>query len=332
MLGVAIVVAFSVALSLVWLGGAGYFVLSRLGGEALLALDPVALAQVAGVTVGPVAVIWLAAGLFGLLLTLRHQLFVIRQLLGQLRRTADQGEMNSRALGEWRVQARHEAFYRTLDLALDDINATLASFALRIGLCTAVETDGLWRCYRSGNRSVFCKLFRAAAERDPAFAVGLRRLVAADARLRAEMAHVLGQYERLVKLGNEHDGDRLVLDLIQDGALGAVQALLSRAGHLAGESVPTGSSAGEEKEPEPPVAETPLLAAEDGDETRPTVRRRRNLFAALASRAQAHAFDRPLEEERSTPGERGESRPFSPLTPDFPKHDIWPHEPEDRGP
>ena len=331
MLGVAIVVAFSVALSLVWLGGAGYFVLSRLKMEDLPTLDPVALAQVAGVTVGPVAVIWLAAGLFGLLLTLRHQLFVIRQLLGQIRRTADQGEANSRALGEWRAQARHETFYRTLDLALDDINTTLASLALRIGLCTAVETDGLWRCYRFGNKSIFCQLFRGVAERDSAFTTGLRRSVAADPRLRAELTHVLDQYERLVKLGTEHDGERLVLDLIQDGALGAVQALLSRASHLAGEA---GMSPGlvVEDEKEPNVAETPLLAVEESEEKRPAGRRRRNLFAALASRAQAHAFDRPTEEEQNTSGERNESRPFSPLTPDFPKHDIWPHEPEDRGP
>ncbi|KAF0143361.1 MAG: Uncharacterized protein FD153_507, partial [Rhodospirillaceae bacterium] len=205
MFGTAVIVAISVALSLTWLGGTCYFVVSRLGTEGLLALEPMSLVQLAGTVVEPVAIIWLAGALLGLLLALRHQAFAIRQLLRQIKRTADQGGVHSRTLLEWRGQARHEAFYRTVGLALDDISATLASLALRVGLCGPTDLESLWHRHQAGDRWVFCHLFYAAAERDQTFTASLSRSVVADARLRTNLLQVLNQYERLVRLGSEHD-------------------------------------------------------------------------------------------------------------------------------
>lgn len=324
MFGMALVVGIAVATSVLWLGGTYYFYFARIGLDGLLALEPAALATAAAATVAPVAGVWLVAGFVGTLVALRHQGQAIRQLLWQAKRSAEHTEVTARSLLDLRDHAEHRAFFNTVELAFDDLNGLVATLARRADLCTEHDLDVLWRRYRDGDRSVFCRLFREAAERDPgAFAGDLGRVVATDSRFRSDLLFFLGRYDRLVRLGTEHDDHRYVLDLLEDGSFGLVQGLLARASR---------------QMPEP--------LADDG-EGEPALpprkpRKKRNLFAARTAAPSLESPEgkdgegaepkAPVEPSLKVPEVRdarrepkdGESRAFSPLAPDFPKHDGWP--------
>ncbi|MEO5374322.1 MAG: hypothetical protein H7840_08585 [Alphaproteobacteria bacterium] len=325
MIGIALVVGTALAASILWVGAVWFYVYSRMGLDGVLALEPSALATLAATVGAPVAGIWLVAGFVGTMLALRGQGKVIRQLLWQAKRTAEHTEITTRSLLELREQAEHRAFFHTVELAFDDLNGLVATLAERAGLCSEEDLDMLWRRHRDGDRSVFCRLFREAAEQDTAaFARDLGGVVASDARFRSDLLFFLGRYDRLVRLGTEHDDHRYVLDLLEDGSFGVVQSLLARASR----QLPDPSSFNRSDEPPPPTG-------------KPRKKRTRNLFAAMSGGRREAPSPAPGEgggakaeptvrgpepkDAKKEPREgEGSGRPFSPLNPDFPKQDGWP--------
>lgn len=335
MIGIALLVGTAVALSLLWLGGFGVVVVGPLGLEGLMGFDPAGLAALAAVGVLPVAGIWAVAFFLGTLLALRRQAVAMRQVLWQAKRTGDHTETIMRALIEARHQAQHQAYLALAPQALDDLNSVLARLAERTGLCPAADAAALWARYGQGDRAVFCHAFAEAAERNPRLAAALGRAAARTPSLNAEIAGFMTRYDRLVRLGGEHDEQHLLLDLIQDGGLAAVRALFARASHLGAEDLDDEAAApeAEAKSDSPPTDEP-------APESRP--RRRRNLFAAMASHAQTPAAvpepgadGEEMAPEAAGDDPRGDRAPppslrtFSPLTPGFPRHKRLPNETDD---
>lgn len=316
MVAIALIVGVAFASTLLWLGTAYSYLAARFGAEGLVGLDSITLAVVVGVAFVPVLIVWLVAGLFGFVLSLRQQGQVIRQLLWQAKRSADHTDVTSRLLIEQRQQARGDAFFLTFRDARDDLNGALASLAVRGGMCSAEALPTLWVCYDCGDRSVFCQLLRNMAERDDDIFGTLSRMMADDARMRADAQFFLARYDRLIRLGNEWDEQRHVLDLVQEGDLGLVQKLLFKAVHTS----PQASRAQPPPDAAPP---RPARVWPKGFPPADALLGDVQADAALIEEALAEG-DNAEEEGREEGGRAG---PFSPLAPDFPKQIPSPAEP-----
>ncbi|MBF0093640.1 MAG: hypothetical protein HQL33_05815 [Alphaproteobacteria bacterium] len=330
MIAVALIVGIALASTLLWLGLAYQFLSARFGAEGVMALDPWSLTMVVASVAGPVLVVWMVAGFMGMLVSLRQQGRTIRQLLWQMKRSADHTDVTTRLLIERRQQSQGNAFFLTHRDARDELNGVLASLAARAGLCPADTLPTLWVRYDCGERSVFCNLLRDAAERDEAFSSTLGRMLATDPRMRADALFFLARYDRLIRLGTEWDAQRHVLDLTQDGDLGQAQRLVFKAVHgsAGGSPQETASPRGTGKGDEPDGDGRPTRIWPKGfppeDALLEDARRDETLLR------DALDGDAPPEDEPPSPHPDAPrpGQPFSPLAADFPKQDPLADEPK----
>ena len=267
MIAIALIVGVAFASTLLWSGAAYFYIATRFGVPGLSPLEPGAMPMVVTAAVAPVVIIWLAAGFLGVLMTLRYQGQAIRQVLWQMKRTAEHTDAMARLLLEQRRQSRGEAFFLTFQDLRDEMNGALASLAAKAGMCSPQLLPTLWSRYDCGERSVFCHLFRDRVERDEGFILVLGRMAAADSRMRADALFFLARFERLLRLGAEWDEQRFILDLAQDGDLGFVQKVVFKAVNGASAAPTPSQSQSQSQSPPPPPSEV-ADQREDADDQR----------------------------------------------------------------
>ncbi|MFN3077763.1 MAG: hypothetical protein ABT940_12975 [Alphaproteobacteria bacterium] len=357
MVAVIVIVGIAFAATALWLGAAYVYIGLHVGWEAVPGLELSALSSLIAAVGAPLLALWLVAGFLGHLFTLRHQNRAIRQLLWQAQRANNQSEVTSRALVEMRQQARQSLFFQTMDMTLADLNGALATVAVRAGIVDEDAAAVLWSRYFAGDQQVFCRAIRAAADNDLGLVETIGKRVITTGRLRTDIQTYLFRYDRLIRLATEYDEQRFLLDLLQEGEHHRLQPVMAKACRpVLSDPVivpvsPQVSFPPEEETRAEEDAATEVEAEENSLRLR--ARRRRGLFGVITGRPVSPLADalepvndagtlfRPgdgddrssdVEDEEATRPVKpfdirdtgGSARPFSPLTPDFPKQEGWP--------
>ncbi len=222
MVGLIILFGFSVAVSLLWLGGVGFYVFAKIGFAQLFGLPVPEIAMIAATAFAPLAALWLVTGLLYNGLTLKKQGNTINLLLAQTRRSADHAEAMVRTLMEAQVQTRSATVLRNADLFINELNDLLSDILVRFGLLQPAHTELVWQRVGDGNRWAFCKVLLLNADNSPHFKEDLKNQLMRDEILSNAVRTFCYRFEQMFTMLERHDIEHYLTKIFEEGALGRV--------------------------------------------------------------------------------------------------------------
>ena len=222
MVGLIVLFGFSVAVSLLWLGGVGFYVFAKIGFAQLFGLPVPEIAMIAATAFAPLAALWLVTGLLYNGLTLKKQGNTINLLLAQTRRSADHAEAMVRTLMEAQVQTRSATVLRNADLFINELNDLLSDILVRFGLLQPAHTELVWQRVGDGNRWAFCKVLLLNADNSPHFKEDLKNQLMRDEILSNAVRTFCHRFEQMFTMLERHDIEHYLTKIFEEGALGRV--------------------------------------------------------------------------------------------------------------
>lgn len=222
MVGLIVLFGFSVAVSLLWLGGVGFYVFAKIGFAQLFGLPVPEIAMIAATAFAPLAALWLVTGLLYNVMTLKKQSNTVNLLLTQTRRSADHAEAMVRTLMEAQVQTRSAMVLHNADLFINELNDLLSDILVHFGLVQAAHTETIWQRVGNGNRWAFCKVLLLSAENSPHFKDDLKNRLMRDEILSNAVKTFCYRFEQMFTMLERHDIEHYLTKIFEEGALGRV--------------------------------------------------------------------------------------------------------------
>jgi hypothetical protein len=220
--------------------------LMNIGWDGFLALAPSELATVLAGAGGPLAALWL----FIVTLEQRRGVaqLVIRfaEMTAQSRASVQQAESQTWALLELQAQAVRVQLAKTRRFALQDLASNAAALAERLGVIGKADVDPAWARFGAGDIGVFVQSFLHFAASHPDISERMAEAVNSDQVARAALAGFVRRYERVAASAD----DKVILEIMDEGALGRGYRLLLKADDLAN-VIATKKSAGPPGQPAP---------------------------------------------------------------------------------
>jgi hypothetical protein len=216
----------AVALSTIWVVAVGAYVRAHGGFAGLQQLAPLDLVSLVAATAAPLAVLWLIVAL----MEQRRAVELFARRLGEFaqqnRQSLQQAETQARTLLQLQAQGTRAQLMETRQLALQDMAASVAVLAERLGVMDREAAAAAWMRYGAGDVNVFVQAFLNFAVSHPDIAARMAEAVARDAVAGTALATFVRRYERLLALSGD---DKLAAEIFDDGALGRAYRLFKSA-------------------------------------------------------------------------------------------------------
>ncbi len=222
MVGLIILFSFSVAASLLWLGGVLFYIYAKIGFPQLFGLPMPDVVMIAATAFLPVIFLWLVVGLLYNAMTLHKQGHTINLLLAQTRRSADHAEAMVRTMMETQVQTRSAMVLHNADLFINELNDLLSDIIVRLGLIQPVHTELIWQRVGDGNRWAFCKVLLQNADNSPKFKDDLQNQLKRDEILSNAVRTFCYRFEQMFTMLERHDIEHYLTKIFEEGSLGRV--------------------------------------------------------------------------------------------------------------
>lgn len=222
MVGLIVLFSFSVAASLLWLGGVVFYVYAKIGFPQLFGLPPAEVSMIAATAFLPVIFLWMVVGLLYNVMTLRKQGNTVSLLLAQARRSADHAEAMVRTLMETQLQTRSAMVLHNADLFINELNDLLSDIVVRFGLIQPAHTEIVWQRVGDGNRWAFCKVLLQNAENSPKFKEDLKAQLRRDDILSNAVRTFCYRFEQMFTMLERHDIEHYLTKIFEEGSLGRV--------------------------------------------------------------------------------------------------------------
>ncbi len=220
---------FAVAASVAWIGVLGVY-LHGLGFYAVLQLPPAQLATLLAAGGGPLAALWLIVAVFEHRRETKHLARRMGEMITQTRQTVQQSEVQARALLQLLGQTGRAQSAEARTMALHDMATNAAVLAERLGVITRENINGAWTRYGSGHETVFVQSFLAFAATHPELTERMAEAVTRDSTARVALAGFVRRYEQLRAAPAD---DKIMREILEDGALGRAYRLFKAADDLA---------------------------------------------------------------------------------------------------
>jgi hypothetical protein len=175
----------------------------------------------------PLAFLWLVVGFFLQQQQLHHNTGAIRQQLVEMRRTAEQAEVQSRAIAADELHSRQDTFLRIADMVNEQL-AVIAGFIVTSWLIETpegMEGEGarLWEAQGQGDQASFNrKMFSMVYSGD----CPPERLFWGTTVRSAHTSNFIDNFERLLRLASRCDPEGVIADAIRDGNHGRVYQMM----------------------------------------------------------------------------------------------------------
>jgi hypothetical protein len=216
----------AVAATTLWLLALILYVRALGGLSSLAALPPHDLAVLIAGGAAPSAALWLIMAVF----EQRRALSIFGRRMGEMmaqtRQSLQQAESQARTLMQLQAQAARTQAMETRRFALQDMAASVAVLAERLGVMNREAVNEAWARYGAGDVNVFVQSFLTFAVSHPDIDTRMAEAVVEDAVAAAALAAFVRRYERLAA---SFADDKLAAEIFDDGALGRAFRLFKSA-------------------------------------------------------------------------------------------------------
>ncbi len=265
----------AVAATTLWLLALAAYVNAHGGLAGLQTLAPLEFAIFLAAGGAPLAALWLIMAVMEQRRAVNLLARRTAEMIAQNRQSLQQAESQARTLMQLQALGMRTQAMETRRLALQDMAASVAVLAERLGVMNRETANAAWARYGAGDVNVFVQAFLGFAVSHPDIGERMAEAVALDPVAGAALATFVRRYERLASsLGD----DKLAAEIFDDGALGRAYRLFKGADEQATKLLSPTSA------PAEPTPETPSNELTPEDDL--FMRRR---FANLAERLDAIA-------------------------------------------
>ena len=220
----------AVAATTLWLLALMLYINALGGFSALKTLAPFDLAVLLAGATGPLAALWLIMAVFEQRRALKLFARRMGEMMAQNRQSLQQVESQARTLMQLQAQAARTQAMETRRFALQDMAASVAVLAERLGVMNRDSAHEAWMRYGAGDVNVFVQAFLSFAVSHPDIDARMADAVAEDAVAGAALAAFVRRYESLAVTFAD---DKLAAQIFDDGALGRAYRLFKSANEKA---------------------------------------------------------------------------------------------------
>lgn len=208
---------FVVAASTLWLAAVGAYVSANGGFNGLLKLPPFELAVVVAAAFAPLAALWLVVMVVDQSRALAGFARRFGDLAIQNRQSLQQAESQASTLTQLQAQGAKLQALETRRLALSDMASSAAVLAERLGVMNKEMVNAAWVRHGAGDINAFVQSFLSFSVSHPDITTRMAEAVARDPIAAAALAAFVRRYDQVATAVGE---DKLVADILADGALG----------------------------------------------------------------------------------------------------------------
>lgn len=231
------VVAFALIITLLWIAGTAYYLVTWVGLENVSQFLPNEIGDFSTGFFAPLAFFWLVVAVLLQRRELRLQRLELRQTneaverqADQLRKAAEQTRDQAVALRESERHVRRDLFLRLYDMVTQELNAAamalVANARSTAHASPPVDASALWSQVAHGDKAA---IFRALHTRlrDEAFLSALEKDCEADPETRSLISDIVDQVDRLVEQADRCDAEQIMRTAVLKSDLGASYAILN---------------------------------------------------------------------------------------------------------
>jgi hypothetical protein len=212
----------SVALTAGWLLLGFIYISTVVGWTDFVSQQAPALGSFLEGAFAPLAFLWLVVGFFLQQQQLRENTRTIQAQLGEMRRTAEQAEVQARAIAADELHSRQDTFLRVNELVSDQLGVT-AGWLVTSYTASAEAVRDLWLRHGRGESTAFSlDVIRRCYTDD----VDPGEFFYGSEIRRNHTERFIHSFERLLASGERCDPDGMIVDALKDSAHGRLYRLM----------------------------------------------------------------------------------------------------------
>lgn len=213
--------------SLCWLMYIGLYLGVRFGNAGFGAMGLTDMFLYTAVATAPLFIIWMIFACFCRFAESRRQQKQFQLLLQQQHGNQEYFEMIGRILLQTEQSRQDDFVVGKIDLFIAEMNELLADLMERYSLVSSEKIKIIWANVKNGNRWSFAKAIIEINNNVENFADKIFATARKDALLAGIIGEFCARYGKLVALLQQHDREKVFLEIIESGALGRVFAIFA---------------------------------------------------------------------------------------------------------
>ncbi len=213
--------------SFLWLMYSVVFVADTLNGISLFDAGATNVIIYILLVCAPIFLIWAVFGYVNQYIQNKQVSVQLRKLMEQLKKNQGYSDLIARALIEAEQQVKDGFALNKFDLLISDMNELLSEIIRGCKLASVEQIDALWAKVQNGGKWSFGKVIIEINNSQTDFKKRILDRSVSDFVLAGTIMEFCARYTSVVKMLEEHDQDRIFLEMVETGVMGKVYSILS---------------------------------------------------------------------------------------------------------
>lgn len=213
--------------SLLWLIYAVRFISDSLAGISFFDAGIVNILLYALLVCLPIFLFWAVFGYINQYINNKSTALQLRKLMAQMKKNQDYSDLLARVLIETEQHINDGFILSKFDLLIADMNELLSEIIKGCKLASSEQIESLWAKVQNGGKWSFGKVIIEVNNSQPNFKKRVLNKAGYDIVLGGTIMEFCARYQAVVKMLENHDNDKLFLDMIETGVMGKVYSILA---------------------------------------------------------------------------------------------------------
>jgi len=175
----------------------------------------------------PIFLLWTVFGYINQYLQNQKMSGQLHKLWGQMKKNQDYSDLIARALIEAKQSMNDGFMLSRLDLLIADLNELLSEIINSGNLASTDKIDALWAKVQNGGKWSFGKIIIEASKSQHNFKERMVDLSLSNHVLAGSIMEFCARYNAILNLLENHDKDKLFLDIMETGIMGKTYSILA---------------------------------------------------------------------------------------------------------
>lgn len=213
--------------SLLWLIYAIRFIKDSLAGISFFDAGIANILLYALLVCAPIFLVWSVFGHVNQYFNNRNVNLQLRKLMSQMKKNQDYSDLLARILIESEGHLKDGFVLSKFDLLIADMNELLSEIIRNCKIASAEQIESLWNRVQNGGKWAFGKVLIEINNAQPNFKKKVFEKASFDNILAGTVMEFCARYQAVVKMLEKHDGDKVFLNMIENGVMGKVFSILA---------------------------------------------------------------------------------------------------------
>ena len=213
--------------SLLWLIYAIRFIKDSLAGISFFDAGIANILLYALLVCAPIFLVWSVFGHVNQYFNNRGVNLQLRKLMSQMKKNQDYSDLLARVLIESEGHLKDGFVLSKFDLLIADMNELLSEIIRNCKIASAEQIENLWNRVQNGGKWAFGKVLIEVNNAQPNFKKKVFEKASFDNILAGTVMEFCARYQAVVKMLEKHDGDKVFLNMIENGVMGKVFSILA---------------------------------------------------------------------------------------------------------